>query len=263
MARINIEDSLWSDPRFMRLCIKLGDEMRAVGAVVLAWRVAQKYWCPDRQPIPSKAFETAGLPGALIDCGLAEDVDGDVRMRGSDEHFAWWFQRQQAGAKGGQAKASKGKRPLATAKRSVSGVKQNVPSSSSSFSFSNSSSDSSISNSSNSTTKVSDFVAAYCDRFKTRWGDSPQILGKDAGIAKRLAKDLSLERFCYLLDAYFQMPDAWLVKIKHPLATFETKLNEVLVFAESGKFTTQREVRQADDMASNYQLLEKIKSGEL
>ncbi len=139
MARINIEETLWSDPRFMRLCVLLGDEMKAVGAIVLAWRTAQKHWCPDRQPIPRSDFTNAGLPLELVTSGLAETIGEGIRLRGSDEHFSWWFQRQDAGRKGGQATA---KRKPATAKRTPTERKQNVPSSSSSSSLSSSSSDS-------------------------------------------------------------------------------------------------------------------------
>ncbi len=74
---------------------------------------------------------------------------------------------------------------------------------------------------------------------------------------------MSLERFSHLLDAFFQMPDAWLVKVKHPVGAFESKMNEVTVFADSGEFTTQTQARQADGMASNQMLLAKIKRGEL
>jgi len=115
-------------------------------------------------------------------------------------------------------------------------------------------------NSSNSQ-KASAFVAAYCIRFKTRWGDSPEIMGKDAGIAKRLAKTLGQDKFELYLDAFFSMPDAWLVKIKHPLAAFESKLNEIVVYANTGNFTTSRQVQQADDHASNMLLLQQVREG--
>jgi hypothetical protein len=59
------------------------------------------------------------------------------------------------------------------------------------------------------------------------------------------------------------MPDAWLVKVKHPLAALETKLNEIVVFAESGQFTTQRQVRDADNSVSNAMLLAKVQRGEI
>lgn len=153
MARINIEDTLWSDPRFMRLCIKLGDEFKAIGAVVSGWRIAQKFYCPDKAPIPEKDFEQAGLPMALVESGLAEKVDGGIRMRGSEAHFAWWFQRYEAAKKGGEASAKKRKKKgVPTANHPgadrVPGTNQKQPSisnsisSSNSFSFSPSASDS-------------------------------------------------------------------------------------------------------------------------
>jgi hypothetical protein len=107
MARINVEDSLWADPRLVRLSIMLGSQLTAVGAVVVGWRVAQKYWCPDRLPIPESVFLEAGLPEELVTAGMADRVKGGIRMRGCEEHFAWWFQKQKAGANGGKSSAKR------------------------------------------------------------------------------------------------------------------------------------------------------------
>ena len=96
-----IEDSLWNDPRFIRLCIKMGDEFRAAGAVLVAWRVAQRFWCPGKNPIPGAAFKEAELPEILIEVGLADREAGGIRMRGSEEHFAQWFISQKSGRIGG------------------------------------------------------------------------------------------------------------------------------------------------------------------
>lgn len=192
--------------------------------------------------------------------------DGDmVIVRGADVHFAWLKKKAEAGRKGGRSKTESKTKHLKQNRitNTEAPPKQIEASSSYSSSYSSSNSPSIISNSSNSTQKVHTFVAAYCDRFKTRWGHSPPILGKDAGIAKRLAKDLSLGRYEALLEAYFQMPDAWVVKNKHTLGIFESKLNEIAVFMETGKFTTAREVRDADNMATNMQLLNKIDKGEI
>lgn len=109
--------------------------------------------------------------------------------------------------------------------------------------------------------KANAYVAAYCSRFKNRWGHNPEILGKESGIIKRLSKNLSLEKFEIYLDAYFDMPDAFLAKAKHPIGMFETKLNEITVYASTGNFTTNRQVRQADDFASNMILLNEIREG--
>jgi len=114
------------------------------------------------------------------------------------------------------------------------------------------------------TSKASqEFIVAYCRGFKERWGINPPIQGKDAGIAKRLVKSFSLRRLEQLLDAYFEMPDAWLVKQKHPLNLFESKITEVAVFADSGKFTTTKQVREADNMATTMQMLNDVKEGKL
>lgn len=108
-----------------------------------------------------------------------------------------------------------------------------------------------------------EFIAAYCERFKERWGVNPPIQGKDAGILKQLAKGMSLDRFKDLLDAFFQMPDAWIVKGKHTVAMFHMKLNEIVVYADAGKFTTSREAQQADNTATNAMLLAKVQRGEI
>lgn len=141
MARINIEDSLWSDPRFMRLCIKMGDEFKAIGAVVSAWRQAQKHYCPDKKPIPQKDFEAAGLPIELVDVGLAVKCEDGFKMKGSDEHFAWWFQRWEAGKKGGRPSKTEN-RPVSETKRKVSDRNRVKPSISNSISSSTSNSES-------------------------------------------------------------------------------------------------------------------------
>lgn len=99
MARINVEDSLWSDPRFMDLCLLLGDKFKALGVILVAWKMAQKHWCPDRAPIPAHEWFSAGLGKEMTKVGLAREAQGGIYICGSEEHFAWWFQRQEAGKK--------------------------------------------------------------------------------------------------------------------------------------------------------------------
>ncbi|OPZ23074.1 MAG: hypothetical protein BWZ03_00648 [bacterium ADurb.BinA186] len=59
------------------------------------------------------------------------------------------------------------------------------------------------------------------------------------------------------------MPDAVLAKSKHPLNFFEMKLNEIVVFANSGLFTTQTQARQMDQSASTFDMLQQIREGKL
>jgi len=99
MARINVEDSLWADQRFIQLCIKTGDMAKAVGAVVLAFKLAQRFWVPDQRNIPSVQFRSTPLASDLIELGLAEYLEDDqfVYVKGTKEQFAWLIQRSEAG----------------------------------------------------------------------------------------------------------------------------------------------------------------------
>ncbi len=111
--------------------------------------------------------------------------------------------------------------------------------------------------------KTNFLIAKYCEAWKVRYGSNPPITGKDSGIAKRLAKNLSEDGISKYLDAFFSMPDAHTIKAKHPFEIFEMKLKEIAVFADSGKFVTRTQANQADCFASNQILLEKVRSGEL
>lgn len=110
MARINIEDSIYKDIRFISLVSKLGDLDRALGALVRAWSLAQKWYVTPDRTIPDEEWKKNLLPEEIINVGLAQRVGSRIRVMGSDEQFAWLQQRIDAGRKGGQA----------TAKRSVS-----------------------------------------------------------------------------------------------------------------------------------------------
>jgi len=108
-------------------------------------------------------------------------------------------------------------------------------------------------------------IALYCDMWRQRHqvNESPPITGKDAGIVRRLLGSTSFDRLAFLLEAYFAMPEAYFVKARHPLELFESRIKEIAVFAESGKFTTRSEVVAFDQMASHAKLLNKIERGEL
>lgn len=258
MARINIEDSFWVE--VVPLVLAMSNQDRAIGHAIRWFRFAQ-----DKhrlgQVVTEADFSKHGFTEALIPI-FAERVEGGIRCAGAQKHFSWLNQKIEAGRRGGRSKSEaktkhlKQNRP----KRTVTKGSETEPSYSYSYSYSSSSSPSS---SISLVTNASDFIAAYCDRFKLRWGNSPPIQGKDAGIVKRLMKTQSLEMFSTYLDAFFSMPDAYLVKAKHPLNLFEMKLNEIAVFAKSGKFTTTREAHHADNMATNAMLLKKVQNGEI
>jgi hypothetical protein len=115
MARINIEESIWGDAKFMNLCISLGDPRTAIGAVVMAWKTAQKYWYPDKKPIPKEEWIKAGIGTELIECGLARETDYGIYVNGAEHHFAWWFEQRHTASVAGTKSAAARKKKFGSA----------------------------------------------------------------------------------------------------------------------------------------------------
>ncbi len=72
MARINIEDSIHTDRRFLKLIQAVGCADRAMGALVRAWMLAQKWYLSPEQMIPLEEWQKQEIPDAVIECGLAK-----------------------------------------------------------------------------------------------------------------------------------------------------------------------------------------------
>lgn len=114
MARLNLEDRWFDDPRRLALIEKIG-AIQTDGSAVQIFRMAQSYF-KQNVANPSIPYQTfARCPNALlfIEIGLAEVIDGFVYVRGSREHFEWIRARKVNGSKGGLARASKAKQKLA------------------------------------------------------------------------------------------------------------------------------------------------------
>lgn len=124
MARINLEDSLHKDSRFVKLCIKFGSRRTALGAIVEAWMLADSYVDPSnpRALIPKEDWQSHEIANEIIEVGLASIEDEKIYIRGAEKHFKWKVQRQLAGQRGGLMKASNAKRPLAVAKQNVPSI---------------------------------------------------------------------------------------------------------------------------------------------
>jgi hypothetical protein len=99
MARINIDESLFTDPRFISLCVLLKSEIKAIGWWVKVARLAQTYWKLDKQLIPFDAYEFAKFPKKLLDSGIVEKRESGYYLRGSEENFAWIYQKVISGRK--------------------------------------------------------------------------------------------------------------------------------------------------------------------
>jgi hypothetical protein len=113
MARINVEDSIWSDHRFdelrdiasQELSIKSGHTKAvAIGSLIVGWQVAQKYY-PNK--IPIEVWDRLLLSEAIVRAGLAVRCDDGIAVRGVDDAFSWLLAARHNGRKGGRPQDKK------------------------------------------------------------------------------------------------------------------------------------------------------------
>lgn len=120
MARINIDDSIHSDYRFIRLMTSLGgDYYKALGLMVGAWTMAQKFFKEkiNEGLIPFEEWEAAPFE-KILECKLAEKRDNGIYVKGSLSQFAWLAQKSEAGKSGGIKSGEKRRSKQNEAKRS-------------------------------------------------------------------------------------------------------------------------------------------------
>ena len=102
MARLNIEDGLFTDKRFYDLCAKCGGSAAALGELVFAWKCAQKHYLSNDGVIPFDDWKRNKLNDLIIECGLAEKLESGIYLCGTEKQFSWLKQRSDAGKKGAQ-----------------------------------------------------------------------------------------------------------------------------------------------------------------
>jgi hypothetical protein len=142
MARINIEQCWWTDPRREKLGGLLGSILMADAVVIRAWKLAQEFWGNDRGLVPIHVFESLEANAKLIEANLAEVRGECVYVRGSSQYLDWVNERRRAARAGGKKSAesrSKSKQKgQANAKQSSTKSKQTQASGSISSSSSDS-----------------------------------------------------------------------------------------------------------------------------
>ena len=82
VPRINIEDSLFNDPRMEILMRRLGREL-AIGHFVYISKLAQRYFV-EGGDIPKKIWDLSDFPKDFIDVGMVEEVEGGYHLLGTN-----------------------------------------------------------------------------------------------------------------------------------------------------------------------------------
>lgn len=122
MARINIEECWWSDPRRTKLILKIG--LLADAVAVNMWRVAQEFWKDGQRLVPGEVFDKLEHAADLIDCGLSDvrierEPNGlerrSIYVRGSSERLEWVREQREQARKAGKKSAEARRKKTGTA----------------------------------------------------------------------------------------------------------------------------------------------------
>ena len=102
MPRINIDDKLFGDDRFIELTVLVGDYQKAIGICVQIFRLGQRFWAHDNL-IPLKLFKKISGSDLFLKVGLAKRKPNGIYVCGYENYFAWNSQKIEASRKGGES----------------------------------------------------------------------------------------------------------------------------------------------------------------
>jgi hypothetical protein len=103
---ITINAKFWDDPRFLDLKAEIS-EQKATWACVTAWRIAHGFWQDGQRPIPFKIWKALKLPQAMIQVGLAKELETGIYVLGTSEQCEKYNRRVAAARTGGEKSAEK------------------------------------------------------------------------------------------------------------------------------------------------------------
>ncbi len=263
VARVNVEDSLFKDQRYLDLMIELKSSEIALGALVRCWIVAQQFWKNSDNGIPKKEWKKQKLNNSLITCGLAEDRGDFVFIIGSEKHFAWVREYIKSGRKGGLKLQEKIRGDAkATLKQTLSEFNPltlTLSSSSSSSSDSRSNSNKEKKKNKSSTgvkppmdaNKNSPTWEAYRDAYAKRYGEPPirnaSVNAKVAQFVNRVGVGDSPG----VAEFYLTHNDAFYVKSMHPVGLLLKDAEKLRTEWVTGMRMTGATAREVERMQHN------------
>lgn len=104
MARLNLEDSLFTQSNFLELIEIVGNRYTATGIIVLLFSEAQRYWVKDKSLIPKQKMKRHPFLKELIELDFIAEEPHGYYVRGSKKQFSWLVQKVEAGKKSGLAR---------------------------------------------------------------------------------------------------------------------------------------------------------------
>jgi hypothetical protein len=258
MARVNVETTALTDPRFKMMAVKLGvTHFEVLGRMIFIWS-----YCTERntdkltEEIIDLTAELHGFAETLRQCDLAVKIGNQFRIRGAKGRIEWLTRVRNNGKKGGRPKKPDGNQlvseletkskpsgfenqnPLALAlspalvlspalakknkDRSAKGAADGTPHSQD------------LEN--NLNIVVHEFIGVYVKAFKGRFGNNvrPDLSGKVQGQIKRFLAETKPERAKALIETYLSMKDHWFETKAYDFTTFLENLQKIGLAVDRG-----------------------------
>lgn len=243
MARVNFEDSVYRNPYFAKLLLKVGNEYTAKGMLLTAWELAHIHWLAHKG-IPLDKWPEDLQP--LIEFKFArrdERSDGVyIYVSGSEAHCAFIEKQAVNGAKGGRSKSpAKVKNLKQNRSQTEATPKPNRSQKNpTEVSYSNSISNSIIQFPSETgvvaalppdeRNPVALWVKAYKEKYKVRYA----FQKKDFGFLKNFGNQYGPDQCEVLFACYLAIKESFYENAKHPLSLFFRDLQKISVAAQTG-----------------------------
>lgn len=285
MARINIEETIFFDPRFDKLVITLKSRALAIGSLVVAWRLAQTYYKTNQVGVPIEVFKGIESYSEILGVGLGIIQDDFVYLKGSHKAFEWMEEMSIGGKNGAiitnRIKAAKKIQSLKSLDNPDRVSQGSTPSLSSSSSSSSSSSNSLVGkqkakNAASQTvdsTKVdsphkklcSEIWLTYSKAFESRYGTPPIRNAKVNGQVKILASRLPAVEVCTVVEFYLKHDSQFYTRSMHPIGLALADAEKLRAEWASGNTIKDRTAKTFSEIKSdhNKKQIERILKGEL
>ncbi len=268
MARLNFEDKIGTDPRFLALVLKLGDAEKAIGRLYFFWSKAQQSWANSSKSCQtlandSKACQMPANAGlihqndfrpewdVLIEVGFCEKRPDGYYAKGAEEHFGWLKERKAAASRGGIAKASKTKQKLAKA------AKRCPLTPSLSLALSQSPADSTAAPPSGLTAGTHVWLA-YEEAYESAYRHKPVRNTKANSLCKQLATRLGQESACDVVRFFLTHQKRWYVEKCHDLTCCVADAEALHTQMLADHRVTNASAQQADKSQGNMQAFQNV-----
>ena len=277
MARINIEDSIYRDSGFLKLLAKTGSEYTALGMVITAWNLSQKYWL-KHGGVPAKNWpEDLNI---LLEVKIAKLVENPQRnetvvyVRGSKDQFKWLEQRSVAGKSRSTKKLTKlaetrkkPKRELNGPERDGTGVNETQPLSlslslSPTLPLSQPLPQTLAKQGLQKTERNRQVWEAYRDAYFSRYRVNPVRNAKVNKQISQLADRLGDEAM-EIVKFYLDHPKAFYVSKMHDIGVCLADAEALRTQWARGKAVTENDIKRFSKNQEQQQLLDAIERGEV